>query len=96
MKLPELGAGSSRSSACLENDMAGSRSKKFVVCVKNDGYEVSLETRKIYVAIDDPEAEKLRMVRIIDESGEDYLYPKGMFRAIELPHAIKKALVTAA
>jgi hypothetical protein len=76
--------------------MAGTRSKKFVVCVKNDGYEVSLETRKIYVILDDPDAEKLRLVRVIDESGDDYLFPKDMFRTIDLPQAIKKVLLTAA
>src|SRR5262249_15664767 len=73
MKLPELAARSSRLSTSLGNSMAGSRSKKFAVCVRNDGYRVSLETRKIYVVLDDPEAEKLRLMRVIDESGDDYL-----------------------
>jgi hypothetical protein len=76
--------------------MVKSRSKKFAICIRNDGYEVSLDTRKIYVVLADPEAEKLRMLRVIDESGDDYLYPKEIFRAIDLPQAVQKALLTAA
>jgi hypothetical protein len=50
--------------------------KRLVICVDNSGYEVSLERRKIYVSIPDAKAESLGHVRVIDESGEDYLYPK--------------------
>jgi hypothetical protein len=96
MKLRESAARSSRSNTCLENNVTKSRSKQFVVCVNNDGHEVSLDTRKIYVALVDPAAAKLRMVRVIDESGDDYLYPKDMFRTVELPQAVKKALIAAA
>jgi hypothetical protein len=54
----------------------------------------SLETRKLYVTIPDAEAEKLGMIRIIDESGEDYLYPKSRFRsADELKPSVKKAVL---
>ena len=53
--------------------------KQFVVCLKNKGYEVSLERRKIYQVLPDPEAAKHRQVRVIDESGEDYLYPQAFF-----------------
>ena len=66
-----------------------------VVCVDNDGYTVSLEKRKIYVALRDAAAEKHNMLRIVDESGEDYLYPKSFFRAITLPQAVKKAVLAA-
>jgi hypothetical protein len=76
--------------------MAKSQSKQLVVCIDNEGYAVSLEKRKIYVALRDPAAEKHRLLRVIDESGEDYLYPKGFFRAIALPQAIKKAVLAAA
>jgi hypothetical protein len=56
-----------------------STAKQFVVCLRNEGYEVSLERRKIYRALPDPEAAKHRQIRIVDESGEDYLYPKSCF-----------------
>ena len=71
-------------------------SKQFVICVNNEGYSASLEKRKIYVVLRDPTAEKHGQLRIIDESGEDYLYPKTFFRAIALPQSIKRALLAAA
>ncbi len=71
-------------------------SKYLVVCVDNEGYPASLETRKIYVAIRDAATEKHGMVRVFDESGEDYLYPKNFFRPIELPQTLKKAVLAAA
>ena len=69
--------------------------KQFVVCLKNKGYEVSLERRKIYQVLPDPEAEKHRQVRVIDESGEDYLYPQSFFAPIELPQPIRRAVLAA-
>jgi hypothetical protein len=66
------------------------------VCVNSAGYPASLEKRKIYVAIRDAAAEKQGLLRIIDESGEDYLYPKTFFRTIALPQSIKKAVLAAA
>jgi hypothetical protein len=75
--------------------MAKPPSKQFVVCIGNENYPASLETRKIYVALRDSDAEKQDLLRIIDESGEDYLYPKKFFRAIELPQAVKKAVLAA-
>jgi hypothetical protein len=76
--------------------MAKSQSKHLVVCINNEGYAASLEKRKIYVALRDPAAEKHDLLRVIDESGEDYLYPKGFFRAIALPQSIRKAVLDAA
>jgi hypothetical protein len=76
--------------------ISGARSKTFVVCIDNDGYVASLEKRKFYVALRDAEAEQHGLLRIIDESGEDYLYPKNLFRTVPLPAAIKKALLAAA
>jgi len=73
-----------------------SKRPQFVICVKNDGYSASLEKRKIYVALSDPGAEKHGQLRIIDESGEDYLYPKTFFRSIALPLSIRKAVLAAA
>jgi len=52
---------------------------RFVVCVKNKGYSASLESRKLYQVIADETATKLRQIRVIDESGEDYLYPAEYF-----------------
>jgi hypothetical protein len=71
-------------------------SKQFVICIGNEGYPVSLEKRKIYVALRDPAAEKHGQLRIIDESGEDYLYPKAFFRTIILSQSVKRAVLAAA
>jgi hypothetical protein len=76
--------------------MAKPEANRLVVCVNNDGYSASLEQRKIYVALRDVDAEKHGLLRIIDESGDDYLYPKAFFRAIALPSGVKKAVLAAA
>jgi len=55
--------------------MAKAQTKQLVVCVNNAGYLASLERRKIYVALRDADAEKHGLTRIVDESGDDYLYP---------------------
>jgi hypothetical protein len=70
--------------------------QRFVICIRNDDYEVSLELRKVYQVIPDAEAANNRMLRVTDESGEDYLYPAEFFMSIELPEAVRKALVHAA
>jgi hypothetical protein len=75
--------------------MAKPVSKQLVVCVNSADYAASLERRKIYVALRDAAAEKQGLLRIIDESGEDYLYPKAFFRTIALPQSIKKAVLAA-
>ena len=69
--------------------------KLFAVCLKNKGYEVSLETRKIYQVLPDLDAAKHRQLRVIDESGEDYLYPANFFAAIDLPMPLRKAVLAA-
>jgi hypothetical protein len=76
--------------------MAKPQAKQLVVCVSNEGYPVSLEKRKIYVSLRDPDADKHGLLRIVDESGEDYLYPKAFFRSIALPQSVKKAVLAAA
>jgi len=76
--------------------MPRSASKQLVVCINNDGFPTSLEKRKIYVLLRDALAEKRGLVRIIDESGSDYLYPKTLFRSIALPQSVKKAVLSAA
>jgi len=67
--------------------------KKFVVCLKNKGYEVSLELRKIYQVLPDADAAKHRQLRVVDESGDDYLYPANYFAPIELPDPVRKAVL---
>jgi hypothetical protein len=62
------------------------------VCVRNDDYPASLELRKLYPVIEDEFASAHGMVRVIDESGEDYLYPGDFFAEIELPASIEMAL----
>ena len=67
-----------------------------VVCLDNSGYEVSLERRKIYIALPDPAAAAKGQLRVVDESGEDYLYPERRFVALELPSAVMQAVMQAA
>jgi len=76
--------------------MARTQPKQLVVCVSNEGYHASLERRKLYVVLRDTAAEKRGLLRVVDESGEDYLYPKGLFRSIALPQSVKKAVLAAA
>ena len=70
--------------------------KHLVVCVNNNGYPASLERRKIYVALRDAKADEHGLVRVINQSGDDYLYPKNLFRPIALPQAVKRAVLNAA
>ena len=72
--------------------MASTR-RKLVVCLRNDGYEVSLERFKIYQAIPDEDAEKHKQIRVIDESGEDYLFPAIYFKEVELPQSVRRAVL---
>ena len=76
--------------------MAKPQAKQLVVCVNNEGYLASLEKRKIYLSLRDANAEKHGLLRIVDESGDDYLYPKAFFRSIALPQSVKKAVLAAA
>jgi hypothetical protein len=69
---------------------------RYVVCIRNTGYETSLELRKIYQAISDPTATAQGLVRVIDESGEDYLYPNTYFVEIQVPAAVEKVFSQAA
>lgn len=69
------------------------RNIRFAVCVDNDGYSASLELHKIYRVLPDEDAEANGDLQIVDESGEDYLYPAGYFVLIELPQAVEKSLL---
>ena len=71
-------------------------SKGLVICVKNEGYSVSLERRKLYVALADAQAAKHGQLRVIDESGEDYVYPQEFFVSVELPQPIRRRVLQAA
>ncbi len=64
---------------------------KFVICINNKDYLASLELRKVYQVLKVSDAAQNRMVRVIDESGEDYLYPANYFISIELPKAVEEA-----
>lgn len=66
---------------------------KYVICVKNDNYQSSLEVRKLYRVVTDISAESRGLLRVVDESGEDYLYPAGHFVPIELPKQVEEALM---
>ena len=70
--------------------------KRLFICLNNVGYEGSLERRKIYVALPEAKAERARCLRIIDESGEDYLYPSQRFVAADLPVSTRRAVLQAA
>lgn len=70
--------------------------RQLVICVENSGYEVSLERRKIYLAVADSASQKRGLIRVIDESGEEYLYPDSMFVAVALPASVRRAVIQAA
>ena len=69
--------------------------RRFVVCVRNDGYEASLERNKIYLVVPDEGAESHGQLRVVDESGEDYLFEANRFVAIEVPAAVRASLLKA-
>ena len=69
---------------------------EFAVCVNNADYPVSLELHKLYRVLPDEDASADGDVRIIDESGEDYLYPAEYFVFVALPQAVEKSLLRAA
>jgi len=70
--------------------------QRLVICVENEGYPASLEKRKLYEVIADAEAERQGHLRVKDESGEDYLYPKEYFLSINLPVSVEQAIIDAA
>jgi hypothetical protein len=67
--------------------------RHFVVCVDNMNYEAALELRKIYETVLDDESSRLGLTRVIDESGEDYLYPASYFVRIDLPRKVEQAML---
>lgn len=86
-------------SAKRKSKSNGSSTKKrpaaashYVVCVKNEEYPSSLELRKLYPVIGDRNAAKAGLIRVVDESGEDYLYPADYFIAIKLSRPVQRAV----
>ena len=69
-----------------------SKSRQIAVCLANAGYEASLEVRKLYAVLADASAEPDDLIRVIDESGEDYLYPARLFEKVELPAELQRKL----
>lgn len=67
---------------------------RFVLCINSDSYEASLEPRKVYRVVDDAKAEARALLRVIDESGEDYLYPADIFVPVEIPEEAVPAFAT--
>jgi hypothetical protein len=68
---------------------------QFVICIQNEGYPASLELWKVYRVLPDKKAAQHQLVRVIDESGEDYLYSETYFMPIKLPQAVEEALLNA-
>ncbi len=64
--------------------------KNFVICIDNEGYPASLEVCKIYRVVPDRSAEKAGQLRVVDESGEDYLYPRARFVPVVVPRPAEK------
>jgi hypothetical protein len=69
------------------------RRPRFAMCIENGGNDVSLELCKVYRLLADVRAEKEGLIRVIDESGEDYLYPREDFVPVELPAEARRALL---
>lgn len=66
---------------------------QFAICIDDSGYEASLERRKIYETCPDEDAARQGFIRVIDESGEDYLYQRERFAPIDLPKPIEEAVL---
>jgi hypothetical protein len=98
MKQPESARKSSRSSASSRQGPrpAANAATELVICVKNEGYEASLEVRKIYRTVEDDDAKKYKLLRVVDESGEDYLFPRSNFLPVILPQATRRAVLAVA
>ena len=67
---------------------------QFVVCLNNDGVQASLEVGKLYQMLPDKDARTEDYLRIIDEDGEDYLYPTDMFHPISVPSTVAETLLS--
>src|SRR5215510_8009928 len=97
MRPMELGSGKSNGSGTWINRMQHSENVRplFAVCINNTEYPASLERHKIYQVLPDEEAAGDGDIRVIDESGEDYLYPASFFVVIEVPQEVERAILHA-
>jgi len=68
------------------------KTQGYAVCLRNTGFGASLEVRKLYPVLEDADAEANNLIRVIDESGEDYLYPARLFQPLTLPAEVQRAL----
>ncbi len=75
--------------------MTGATETEFVVCLRNEGFEASLSIRKLYRVLPDPRSQTQALIRVIDETGQDYLYPKQNFAPVEVTRETAAALSTA-
>jgi len=91
--MASAGNSSGRSVTSTRDRRSGGR--RFVVCARNAGYRASLEQNKIYVAIPDEDAERHGQLRVVDESGEGYLFSADRFVAIKVPAAVRASLLKA-
>ncbi|PDW04641.1 hypothetical protein [Candidatus Viridilinea mediisalina] len=69
---------------------------RFVICIENSAYPAALERRKLYQVIPDDHAASHHLIRVIDESGEDYVYPEAYFIPVDFAPSIQEALLRAA
>jgi len=92
MKRAVSGARNSRSSGTSRSAVPA---RRWVICVSSAGYAASLEVGKVYRTLGAPAHGPADHLRVVDESGEDYVYPENLFRAIELPAPIQRALALA-
>jgi hypothetical protein len=67
--------------------------KEFIICIKNREYEASLELWKVYMTVPDDLAKRQNLLRVIDESGEDYLFPSEYFVPLTLPKVVRDAMI---
>ena len=68
------------------------KTQGYAVCLRNTGFSASLEVRKLYPVFEDADADANNLIRVIDESGEDYLYPARLFQRLTLPAEVQRAL----
>ena len=67
--------------------------RQFVICIDNSSYPASLELHKIYTVLPDEKAAEDDFIRVVDESGEDYLYSTKRFVSVELPVQVKQSII---
>ena len=84
---------SNASGTSTRRKKTGPPAPRFVVCINNSGYPASLDLHKIYRVLPDEEAAREGDLRVVDESGEDYLYPAAWFVPVEVPRDVVTSLL---